>query len=195
MLTLVLGGSASGKSEYAENLTSSCFKQYKEMKILSKETKIYLATMMPFDDEMRCRIKKHRVQRCEKGFRTIEQYTDVANIAVTNEEIILLECMSNLLANEMYREGADLENLEEKIVQDIACLERKCKHLIIVSNDVFHDGCAYADETKRYLTILGNINQRLAMQAKEVVEVVCGIPLYIKQDIKQDMKRESRESR
>lgn len=188
MLTLILGGSASGKSEYAENLAISYFKRYKEINILLKETKIYLATMMPFDDEMRCRIKKHRLQRSEKGFRTIEQYTDVANIEVANEEIILLECMSNLLANEMYREGANLETLEEKVVQDIALLEKKCKHLIIVSNDVFHDGCVYTDETKKYLDILGNINQKLAIQAKEVVEVVCGIPLYVKQDMKQESR-------
>ena len=47
MFTLVTGGSGSGKSEYAESLVDSW-----------NDPKIYIATMMPFDEETRKRDPK-----------------------------------------------------------------------------------------------------------------------------------------
>ena len=67
MLTLVIGGAASGKSEYAE------------ARVLTLPgRRIYIATMEPFDDECRARIRKHRAMRAEKGFETVECYTNLA---------------------------------------------------------------------------------------------------------------------
>ena len=62
MLILVSGGSASGKSEFAESLVlqSGCDRRY------------YLATMIPYDEECRRRISRHRKMRAAKGFETIE---------------------------------------------------------------------------------------------------------------------------
>ena len=62
MLILVSGGSASGKSEFAESLVlqSGCDRRY------------YLATMIPYDEECRRRISRHRKMRAAKGFKTIE---------------------------------------------------------------------------------------------------------------------------
>ena len=69
MLTLVLGGAASGKSEYAERLA-----------VEAGGRKFYLATMKPFDAECEARIKKHRAARQKKGFETVEQYTGIAEL-------------------------------------------------------------------------------------------------------------------
>ena len=69
MFTLVSGGAASGKSEYAESLVLSC----------PSEMRYYIATMMPFDDECRARIAKHRAMRAGKGFETVAvSYTHLA---------------------------------------------------------------------------------------------------------------------
>ena len=65
MITLVTGGSGSGKSAYAEDVLTgfgSC-------------ERIYIATMFPFDEESHQRIARHRQMRAEKKFSTIECYT------------------------------------------------------------------------------------------------------------------------
>ena len=97
MITFVLGGSGSGKSEFIEGLT---------MRIKS-DKKFYIATMQPFDEEAYAKIARHREMRATKGFDTIECQTNVSKVRVPEGSTVLLECISNLVANEMYSdEGA-----------------------------------------------------------------------------------------
>ena len=73
MILLVTGGSASGKSEYAENRALQLAKA--EQKKL-----IYLAAMKPFGEEAAKRIERHRQLRAGKGFETVERYTDIEGL-------------------------------------------------------------------------------------------------------------------
>ncbi len=43
--------------------------------------------------------------RADKHFETLERYTDLAGLEVPEDSILLLECMSNLTANEMFDES------------------------------------------------------------------------------------------
>ena len=97
MLYLVTGGSGSGKSEYAENLAVS----------LKKENLIYIATMFPFDDESLKKIERHKIMRKNKGFLTKECYKNLGDISIYKNSTVLLDCMSNLVANEMYMENKE----------------------------------------------------------------------------------------
>ena len=72
------------------------------------------------------------------------------------------------------------EVIIEKIVGGIAVLNRELTHLVIVSNNVFEDGNVYDKTTMAYIRAMGRINQKLAEMADEVVEVVVGIPIVIK---------------
>ena len=94
----------------------------------------------------------------------------------------LLECMSNLTANEMFGTGELLpvETVVEKVCRDIAQLEESLDVLVIVTNNVFEDGVQYEEGTKNYLRALGHINSWLAEQAGQVYEVVAGIPVLWK---------------
>lgn len=103
MITLITGGSGSGKSAYAEKYIChvSNEKGYKE--------KYYIATMQVFDDEGQRKIDRHRRLRAGKGFITIEQSRDIKRqlkAAIRKQfktgRSALLECMSNLVANEMF---------------------------------------------------------------------------------------------
>lgn len=171
MLTLVLGGSASGKSEYAEQLA-----------VAAGAPRFYIATMEPFDEECRRRIGRHRRMRAEKGFETIERYTGLEGLDLPRRGVVLLECMSNLAANEMYAPaGAGEQGALAAILRGVERLERQAAHLVVVSNDVFADGAAQYDvSTRRWLHLLGQVNSRLAARAAGVCEVVCGIPLWHK---------------
>ena len=176
MMTLIIGGSGSGKSAYAENYMNS---------ISEDRKKYYLATMQIYDEEGKRKVERHRMLRGGKGFSTIEQPLDIGKAAEKMEDgerTALLECISNLTANEMFLgeiPGTE-EVITEKIVGGIAVLNRELTHLVIVSNNVFEDGNVYDKTTMAYIRAMGRINQKLAEMADEVVEVVVGIPIVIK---------------
>ena len=180
-LVLITGGSCSGKSAYAENLCDKIGEEIKRGSI-SEERKCYLATMYVTDDEMREKVARHRERRGGKGWITIEKPVDIADVSGETFTIILLECMSNLVANEMFRGGKIFNEkyVENKVLQDIQNLHHKTECLVIVTNNVFEDGNIYDHATMSYLRTLGAVNQRLAEHADEFTEVVAGIPVKIK---------------
>ncbi len=175
-MTLIIGGSGSGKSAYAEDYMVS---------ISEDRKKYYIATMQIYDEEGKRKVERHRMLRGGKGFSTIEQPVDIGKAAEKMEAedgTALLECVSNLTANEMFSgevPGTE-EAITEKIVGGIAVLNRELTHLVIVSNNVFEDGNVYDKTTMAYIRAMGRINQKLAEMADEVVEVVVGIPIVIK---------------
>lgn len=183
MLYMVSGGSGSGKSEYAEKIAVLAHRsEYQSGNLY------YIATMYPYDEECHVRIQKHRHMRSNKGFQTVECYTGLENVMAGDGDVVLLECMSNLLANEMYREdgrigakerAGDLQ-LEGAILEPVRKLAKKAGVFIIVTNEVFSDGAFYEKETEEYVRFLGKINTELAKLADSVIEVVYSIPIYHK---------------
>lgn len=166
MLTLVVGGAASGKSEWAENLVLALSGQ-----------RVYVATMEPYDGECLVRIDKHRRQRAGKGFLTLERFRDLERLEIPDGANVLLECMSNLLANELYSpQGGGKAAVLRGVERLCAC----SAHLTIVTNEVFSGGKNYGGDTLRYLRELGEVNRTLAAWADRVVEVVCGCPNVLK---------------
>lgn len=170
MMTLIVGGSASGKSEYAEQVLVSA----------RSWPRIYIATMQPFDGESLRRIERHRAMRAEKCFQTVERYTDLASVEVPEGAAVLLECMSNLCANELYSPQGSGEQAEAVILRGVESLRRWCGDLVVVSNEVFSGGSRYQGDTLRYLRLLGRVNCALAAMADAVCEVACGVPVYYK---------------
>lgn len=176
MMILVIGGSGSGKSGYAED----CMVSLSEGK-----KKYYIAAMQAFDAEAERKIERHRMLRRGKGFLTIEQPVDIQKAAEkmeAGERTALLECISNLTANEMFSGSAPKtkEAVSEKIVKGIETLREEVEHLVIVSGNVFEDGTVYDRTTMEYIRAMGRINERLAAASDYVVEVVAGIPLAVK---------------
>ncbi|MBQ2801349.1 MAG: bifunctional adenosylcobinamide kinase/adenosylcobinamide-phosphate guanylyltransferase [Lachnospiraceae bacterium] len=174
MMTLIIGGSGSGKSAYAENYIAS----------LSKgKQKYYIATMQAFDPESQKKVERHKLLRKGKGFCTIEQPADIQKAVEkmeTKEKTALLECISNLVANEMFSGEVPETAVTEKIITGISVLKKELAHLVIVSNKLFEDGQVYDKTTMEYIEAMGRINEKLAALADEVVEVVVGIPVVVK---------------
>lgn len=172
MLHLITGGSGSGKSAYAEH----CILR------LGIKERIYIATMYPFDGESHRRIARHREMRKEKNFQTTECYTGLKSLTLPPDSNVLLECMSNLTANEMYQPGGAGERTVHEILEGVRQVKESCANLVIVSNEIFSDGMDYDEETRRYQRYLGDINCQIAAWADCVTEVVYGIPITIKGD-------------
>ena len=167
MLILVTGGSGSGKSAFAESVVMG----------LKTRPNLYIATMYPFDEECHRRIARHRLMRRDKGFETFECYTGLKDAKIPSSGTTLLECMSNLLANEQFELGGTDEEILDRIQQGIQNLKEQTDDLIIVTNEIFSDGCRYDAETVRYIRLLGNLNIRMAEEADAVTEVVYGISI------------------
>ena len=137
-----------------------------------------------WDAEMQAKVDRHHRLRQGKGFTTMEQPTALEQ-AVTQMEpggAALLECMSNLTANEMFsgEQPTDRQTVIEKILWGVEVLKKQADPLVIVTNNVFEDGIVYDSATMEYIEALGRINERLAAEADEVVEVTAGIPQRLK---------------
>ena len=168
MIVLVTGGSGSGKSTWAEKLIAA----------LPKENRVYVATMQVYDDESVKRVARHWAQRADKGFTTIECEKDLASADIPEGSTVLLEDLVNLMANEMF-DGGDVK----RIVPALQMLAQKCRHLVMVTNDVFSDGVTYTESTREYLQQLAFINAQAAELADCVTEVVYSVPVCVKGEL------------
>lgn len=189
MMIFIIGGSGSGKSAYAENLAVRLAKKQEALLKINNCNikKYYLATMNVYDEEGKQKVLRHRKLRSGKGFFTIEQPTGIDKALekmTEKEKIVLLECLSNLIANEMFseKEKKTKEELIEMILRHIKQLKEQATHLIIVSNQIFEDGIVYDKTTMEYLDVMGEIHKKLAGFADQIVEVVVGIPIMIKEE-------------
>ena len=169
MLTLVVGGAASGKSAYAECLV-----------LQTALPRYYLATMQVWDAECAARVEKHRRMRAEKQFETLECPLHLGTVHLPARGTALLEDLGNLTANELYDPAGEDEAAASAILDGLDKLAAQCEHLVVVSNEVFSGGANYAGDTDRYLKALAQVNNALAARADAVVRVVCGIPVYHK---------------
>ena len=178
MLTLVIGGAGSGKSAFAEALV--CRRNGK---------KLYLATMLPHGAEALTRIEKHRAQRAGRGFETLERGLDLEHAAIPAGADILLEDLSNLLANEIFDPaGGGVDAVRRGIEHLIS----ESDNLTVVTNEIFSDGADYeifsdgADydvESLRYMRLLAELNREIAARADLAVELVCGLPNVLKGEL------------
>lgn len=173
MIILITGGSGSGKSEYGENLA---------IKINRSEYMTYIATMYPYGEETLQKIERHKEMRARKGFETIECFYKLKDINKPINSTVLLECMSNLLANELYMEEGAKDAAFDEIMEGIRLLVATTDNLIIISNEVFSDSTLLDNEMLQYVNLLGRINREIAKMAEVVCEVVYSIPIFHKGD-------------
>ncbi len=176
MLSLIIGGAASGKSAYAESLTCAY-----------PGPRIYIATMRVDDDESRTRIERHRARRAACGFTTVECAVSLAQLPMLPAgSTVLLDDLGNLVANELFdpdgavAHGSAMSDIGAGVAADICALADGVASLTVVSNEIFIDGGAYDEDTMEYIKQLAYADRALAAAAACVVEVVCGLPNILK---------------
>ena len=197
MVIFITGGSGSGKSEYAEQRAAALREQkasdyviehcgtgnhkIDNHKIDNQGVQlVYIATMEAQDEESRKRIERHRNMRAEKNFTTRECYTHLEELEVGEQDIVLLDCLSNLTANEMFSKKGRKEQTVSAIKKGLCHVMERSRDFIIVGNNVFEDGMQYDETTEQYLGQMAELHRFLAERADEVIEVVCGIPVFWK---------------
>jgi adenosylcobinamide kinase/adenosylcobinamide-phosphate guanylyltransferase len=166
MIALIIGGSGSGKSAYAEKL----------VKQISENNRVYIATMRVWDHESEIRVARHPSQRNELGFETVECPIKLDGVEIPEDTTVFLEDIPNLVANEMFDENGDVG----RIILGLRKLAGSCKNLVMVTGNVFADGGNYDLETQKYMRLLAEVNAAAAALADCGIEVVYTIPVPFK---------------
>ncbi|MFY4773590.1 bifunctional adenosylcobinamide kinase/adenosylcobinamide-phosphate guanylyltransferase [Metabacillus sp. RGM 3146] len=174
MLIFITGGVRSGKSTFAEMLAGST----------GNGVLNYVATSLETDLEMKRRIKRHQQMRQvqDRNWITYEQPYDTEKVSCcfSKKDTVLLDCLTILLSNELFRENIERSNKEvmKHILHGLSSIKKACGTLIIVSNEVFHE----AQDSKgtlvnTYVSLLGKLHQELVKIADEAYLVENGVPI------------------
>lgn len=181
-LIFILGGARSGKSSFAQGLGSSL-----------GDRVLYVAPLLPLDDEMRRRIEQHRRARPSQ-WRTLEVSSGVAQAMrdhIGSADVVILDCLSLLIAGLMSPshdpaelERADYDALDREMGAELERLltlvEELPLHLIIVSNEVGSGLVPTYRSGRVYRDLLGKANQLIAQRADRVYFMIAGLPMEIK---------------
>lgn len=164
MILLVSGENNSGKSVFAEDLITSL-----------PGSPVYVATMICSSEDNKKRILKHRARRKGMGFRDVEEPLDLSRVEVGRDDPVLLEDLSNLLANVIFQGGGD----GTSVLRQIEDLEKRCGSLFIVTISGL-DPSSYDGETAGYINELNQLNADLEELSEVHVEMADGRPVYLK---------------
>ena len=178
MILFVAGGSASGKSAYAQEQAAALQMQ----DLPGEKPLIYAATMSDQSPESLARILRHQEQRQGLAHETRECFSLKALEALITEasgRTVLFDCLSGFVADVLFADARG-EQAVLRIPRLLEKLGASCRHLVIVSDLVFSDGRRYDVSTENYIKHLGICCRAAAAAADRAVEVVCGIPVTIK---------------
>lgn len=171
----VIGGCRSGKSKYALDAAEG----------MPGDKKIFIATCLPKDEEMKQRIARHQEQRSQT-WTTVEEpvhlHESITKIS-RKATVILVDCLTLWVTNIMLEAG-DAKKIESHVSKLKHALTAADCPVILVSNEV---GTGIVPENKlarQFRDVMGQVNQAVAQYANKVVWMVAGIPVTIKQESK-----------
>lgn len=180
MIVLVTGGARSGKSSFAEALVAKLGARI-----------LYVATAVPFDEEMADRIKKHQSAR-PKTWQTKEAYQNFGAVFTPGFDGAILDCVTILVTNLMMDEKIDWETapmeavnqaearLQSEIDGLVTAAKKAAYPVVMVTNELGMGVVPQNRFTRVFRDIAGRVNQKLAKNAAEVYFTVSGIPIKIK---------------
>ncbi|WML39308.1 bifunctional adenosylcobinamide kinase/adenosylcobinamide-phosphate guanylyltransferase [Neobacillus sp. OS1-2] len=182
-LIFITGGVRSGKSKMAEKLAI-------EMAGKNGGRLTYLATGVPSDQEMQQRIDRHKGDRSAGDYcwQTIEQPVQIGTLSdsVVESDIILVDCVTTLLNNELFStqrrwDESFFTSVKDSIITGILSLKRRAGAIIVVSNEVLNEPLIGTDLVFLYGRLLGQIHQTLVNEADRALLVETGIPIVMKE--------------
>ncbi len=180
MRVFISGGCKNGKSMLAQRIA-----------VKQGAPLYYIATMIPYDDEDRARIRRHLKEREGWGFETIECGKNILNALDglprnkngRTEGSFLLDSVTALLLNEMFSEGVAKEgdiSAGERCAKELCELADRVENIVFVSDFMYSDAALYDGYTENYRMALAAVDRALAERCESVVEVCVGNKIYYK---------------
>jgi adenosylcobinamide kinase/adenosylcobinamide-phosphate guanylyltransferase len=167
---LILGGCRSGKSRFARNYAES-----------REENKVFIATLIPQDEEMKERVKRHRLER-GKEWNSVEAHVDLAEAVEEHSRqntVLLVDCLTLWISN-LFMEGYDMDRILQQAALLCKSIQASPGPVVLVSNEV---GSGIVPDTRLgrdFRDAAGLVNQKVASAADTVIIVAAGIPCAIK---------------
>jgi adenosylcobinamide kinase/adenosylcobinamide-phosphate guanylyltransferase len=167
----VLGGCRSGKSSFALETAQK----------FSGDKKVFIATCIPHDDEMRQRVERHQEER-SLAWETVEAPLLLPEAITENSrraDVIMVDCLTLWVSN-LLMEFDDFEKIEMQIPRLTEAIEKSDCPVVLVSNEVGQGVVPENKLARQFRDLVGFVNQAVAGCADEVIWTVAGIPVTIK---------------
>lgn len=166
-IILITGGARSGKSTYAERLALSL-----------SPAPIYLATARIWDDDFRQRVARHQERRGAEWIN-IEEEKCLSRHRVEGQ-VVLVDCVTLWCTNFFFDLKSDIDQTLEAARKEFDAFIRQDATFIFVTNEIGMGGTSGNELQRKFTDLLGWMNQYIARQADEVILMVSGIPVTIK---------------
>jgi adenosylcobinamide kinase / adenosylcobinamide-phosphate guanylyltransferase len=172
-VTLVLGGARSGKSHYAQRLGEGA------------DRVVFVATAEARDDEMRRKVEHHRNTR-PPHWQTVEEPLALAEAIARHGsvcDLMIIDCLTFFAANLVEAKMDDPDDPDRgKSAIEALCLALQSPPcpVVLVSNEVGSGVVPEYESGRRFRDLLGEMNQRVARIACNVLLLVAGLPLVLK---------------
>ncbi len=167
---IILGGARSGKSRYAV------------ARALAGGPRVaVVATAEALDADMAARIRRHRENR-PRSWLTVEEPIELVGALrrlAGAADTVLVDCLTLWVANQLQR-GLTEEAILAGGEGLAKFLAEGAYSLILVSNEVGQGVHPETASGLRFRDLLGAVNQTVAQAADQVVLMVAGLPLTLK---------------
>lgn len=169
-VTLVLGGVRSGKSRWAQEFAARTARV------------AYVATAQALDAEMEEKIRRHREER-PSHWQTFEEPLELGPVIAEHAaafDLMLVDCLTVFVGNLQAEAESDPPSMERRIAEFLKTLCTLPASMVLVSNEVGSGVVPPYPAGRRFRDTLGELNQRVAAIADNVVLLVAGLPLALK---------------
>ena len=170
-ITLITGGARSGKSSFALSLGLQNYSK-----------RAFIATAVPFDQEMKDRISRHREERGDP-FHTIEEPIELPGVLSAlpeGTEVVVIDCLTVWLGNLFHRFQDEEKEVRVRVETFLTHLDHPVCDLILVTNEVGWGIVPDNPLARSYRDLAGYLNRRVAQKAATAYLLCCGIPLPMK---------------
>ncbi|MHB1142867.1 MAG: bifunctional adenosylcobinamide kinase/adenosylcobinamide-phosphate guanylyltransferase [Sulfuricaulis sp.] len=179
MKELILGGTRSGKSGFAESRAEA-----------SGMAVTCIVTAQPGDQEMTARIRHHREKR-PAHWRVVEEplsLTATLKALAAPGQCLIVDCLTLWLSNLLHADqGSPADPRESVFTRErgalIATLPALAGHIIFVSNEAGMGIVPLGELSRRFADESGRLHQDLAGICDRVTFMVAGLPLVLKGDV------------
>ena len=166
-IILITGGQRSGKSTKAEELALSLSSQ-----------PVYLATAHVWDDEFRERVKKHQERRGPE-WTNIEEEVHLSKHDLSGR-VVVIDCITLWLTNLFYQLDSEVDKTLSEAKKEFDAFTQHDATYIFVTNEIGLGGVSTNQLQRKFTDLQGWMNQYIAQKADEVILMVSGIAVNIK---------------
>ncbi|MEJ6022837.1 bifunctional adenosylcobinamide kinase/adenosylcobinamide-phosphate guanylyltransferase [Ramlibacter sp. PS4R-6] len=174
---LILGGQKSGKTRRAEELAAAWLVQSPSHRA------IYIATAQAWDEEMRERIARHRLDRARRVPRmeTVEEPHELAQAIGANsraDTLIVVDCLTLWLTARLMPHAGDAQPVDGDEIP--RALARCAGPIILISNEIGQGVVPMGRDSRQFVDALGSLNQAAAAASERVTLMSAGLAITLK---------------